>query len=83
MPVKKNHYAEVEGDPDELSESVRLEMAYDTFLDYNGGQSIRKTAREHGIPWETLRDRIKGAKTKAQDAESRQRLLAKEEAVIQ
>lgn len=50
MPVKKNHYTEVEGEPAELPQSVRLDMAYDDWLDYNGDKAIRKCVREHGIP---------------------------------
>jgi hypothetical protein len=83
MPVQKNHYPEFEGEPEELADTVRLEMAFDAWKDANDHLSIRKAARQHGIPWETLRDRIKGAKPKAVDVESRQRLSAKEEMVIQ
>jgi hypothetical protein len=68
MPIKKNHYPELKGDPDEVLQSVRLQMAYDNYLNNNRKLSIRKIAREHGITWETLRDRIKGAKPKEQDA---------------
>ena len=67
MPVKKNHYTEFPDDPNELSESVRLQMAYDDYLDHNTNKktkSIRKWAREYGIAHETLRDRINGAKPK-------------------
>ena len=35
MPVKKNYYTDVEGDPNKLPKRVRLEIAFDTFLDYN------------------------------------------------
>jgi hypothetical protein len=85
MPVKKNHYVEFPNDPNELSESVRLQMAHDNYLDYNTSKktkSIRKCAREHGIIYETLRDRINGAKPKEQDAVARQRLSGRQEAVI-
>jgi hypothetical protein len=82
--VKKNHYAEVEGDPNELDYKIRLEMAYNDFLDHNGDKSIRRVAAEHGLEsWETLRDRINGVKPKAIEAELRQRLSKREEAVIQ
>ena len=70
MPVKKNHYAEFPDDPNELSESVQLQMAHDDYLDYNTSKktkSIRKCVREHRIVYETLRDRINGAKPKEQD----------------
>src|SRR6267154_2828968 len=86
MPVKKNHYVEFPNDPNELSESVRLQMAHDNYLDHNTSKktkSIRKCAREHGIIYETLRDRINGAKPKEQDAVARQRLSGRQEAVIQ
>ena len=67
MPVKKNHYVEFPDDPNELSESVRLQMAHDDYLEYNTSKktkSIRKYAREHGITYEILRDRINRAKPK-------------------
>ena len=74
MPVKKNHYAEFPDDPNELSESVRLQMAHDDYLDHNTNKktkSIRKWARDHGIAYETLRDRINRAKSKEQDTAAR------------
>lgn len=83
MPVKKNHYPECEGDPDEVPEAVRLQMAHDHYLDQNKKTSIRQVAREHGVRWETLRDRIKGAKPKAEVATAQQRLSPIEEAAIQ
>jgi undecaprenyl pyrophosphate synthase len=70
MLVKKNHYPECAGDPDELPEAVRLQMAHDHYLDQNKKKSIRQVAREHGIRWEILRDRINGAKPKADAAMS-------------
>jgi lambda repressor-like predicted transcriptional regulator len=85
MPVKKNHYAEFPDNPNELSESVRLQMAHNDYLDYNTNKktkSIRKCAREYGITYETLRDRINRAKPKEQDIAARQRLLGRQEAVI-
>jgi hypothetical protein len=42
-------------------------MAYNNYLEYNGDKGIWKIAREHGIPWQTLRDRIKGAKIRIED----------------
>jgi lambda repressor-like predicted transcriptional regulator len=74
MPVKKNHYAEFPDDPNELSKSLRLQMAHNDYLDSNTSKkakSIRKCAREHGIAYETLRDRINGAKSKEQDVVAR------------
>jgi hypothetical protein len=67
MPVKKNHYAEFPDNSNELSESMRLQMAHNNYLDHNTSKktkSIRKCAREHGIIYETLRDRINRAKPK-------------------
>jgi phosphoenolpyruvate carboxylase len=77
MPVKKNHYTEFPDDPNELSESVRLQMAHNDYLEYNTSKktkSIRKCTREYRIVYETLRDRINGAKPKEQDTAARQRL---------
>ena len=57
MPVKKNYYTEFPDDPNELSESVRLQMAHNDYLDYNTSKktkSIRKCTREYGIIYETL-----------------------------
>ena len=67
MPVKKNYYAEFPDDPNKLSERVRLQMAHDNYFDHNTSKktkSIRKCAREYRIIYETLRDRINGAKPK-------------------
>lgn len=46
-------------------------MAYNDYLDHNSKKSIRKCAKEHGVIYESLRDRINRAKPKAQEAESR------------
>ena len=67
MPIKKNHYTEFPDDPNKLSESMRLQIAHDDYLEYNTSKktkSIRKCAREHEIIYETLRDRINRAKLK-------------------
>ena len=71
---KENYYAEFADDPNGLLESVRLQMAHDDYLDHNTSKktkSIRKCAREHGIAYETLRDRINRAKPKEQDIAAR------------
>jgi hypothetical protein len=86
MLVKKNHYAEFPDDPNELSESVRLQMAHNDYLKYNTSKKtkpIRKYTREYGIAYEILRDRINRAKPKEQDIAVRQQLLGRQEAVIQ
>ena len=67
MSVKKNHYAEFPDGPNKLSESMRLQMAHNNFLDYNTSKktkSIRKYAREHGIIYEIFRDQINRVKPK-------------------
>ena len=74
MPVKRNHYTEFADNSNELSKSIRLQMAHNDYLDYNTSKktnSIRKYAREHGIAYETLRDRINRAKPKEQDIAAR------------
>jgi hypothetical protein len=83
MPVKKNHYAEFKGEPEEVAYAVRLEMAHDAWINANGALSIQQSAQEHRVKYKTLRDQVKGAKPKAVDVESRQRLSAREEIVIQ
>jgi hypothetical protein len=54
MPVKKNHYPDIEGEPEEVADAVRLQMAFDAWVNADGSLSIRKAALQHGIAWETL-----------------------------
>jgi len=84
MPVKKKPDVDFPDDPEELPYETRMEMAWEAYLDSNGKLSIRKAAEQHGIPlWERLRDRINGMKPWKVDAESRQKLSAKEERIIE
>jgi hypothetical protein len=84
MPVKKKPDVDFPDDPEELPYETRMEMAWEAYLDSNGKLSIRKAAEQHGIPsWERLRDRINGMKPRKVDAESRQKLSAKEERIIE
>lgn len=48
--------------------------------DVEAGVSQRKAAERWGIPRTTLRDRLSGAKTRAMEAETRQRLSRVQEA---
>jgi hypothetical protein len=48
--------------------------------DVESGVSQRKAAERWGIPRTTLRDRISGRKTRAMEAETRQRLSTIQEA---
>src|SRR4051794_38857437 len=68
-----------EFDPPELSKRERLELAFDAWKSSNGALSLRKAARKYGVSWETLRDRKNGAKSKAEEAQARQRLTVQEE----
>ena len=57
MPVKKNHYAEFPDDPNELSESVRLQVAHDDYLDHNTSkknpfENARESMGLHTKPFE-------------------------------
>ena len=63
----------------ELSLFERVTIAFTNWLDSNGTLSIRKAARQCGVPKSTLEDRIHGKATKLQDGEKRQRLTPEEE----
>jgi hypothetical protein len=45
MPVKRNHYTEFADNSNELSKSIRLQMAHNNHLDYKKTKSI-ENARE-------------------------------------
>jgi hypothetical protein len=60
----------------------RLNNAYSEWEDPENTKSQRQLAREHNIGKSSLQDRIKGAKSKAQEAQERQRLTVLEELAL-
>ena len=61
---------------------TRLNNCYAEWLDPQNTKSQRKLAEEHGVGKTSLQNRIKGAKSKAQKAQNRQRLTILEELAL-
>jgi helix-turn-helix, Psq domain len=51
-------------DINDIPTPIRLNNAYDEFLDPQNTKGVRQLAREHGISKSSLQGRIKGAKSK-------------------
>ena len=74
--------------PGELPALVQIQLAiedYNTLLAEKGEASFRDITKRHGIPWETLRDRITlcMAKSREEDAQDRQCLTVAEEEILE
>jgi hypothetical protein len=52
MRVKKTHYPKYDGNPDKLPKVIRLQMAYDYYLDQNKKKSIYQVIRKYRVRWE-------------------------------
>ena len=79
MPSKRNRLL----DPDKLPVAKRLTNAFEAWQAAKGSLSIQKAARSHGVTYSTLHGRINGAKSRKEDAESRQRLTKEEEKCLE
>lgn len=73
-------------DTGEKAQEERLKDATEFFLrlhDTENKISIRKAAARHGVPWESVRDRVKGAVSRKKAMENRQLLTLFEESVVE
>jgi hypothetical protein len=66
----------------DIPTSQRLNNTYSEWEDPENTKSQRQLAREHSIGNSSLQDRIKGAKSKVQEAQERQRLTVLEELAL-
>jgi transposase-like protein len=66
----------------DLPKEVRIELAHQAWKNGNGKLKIGKLAREFGISYSTLYDRIHGAIPKALASQAMQRLSVPEEKAI-
>lgn len=75
MPTDDNF----DSDQEELPKPLRISMAHQAWKAANGTLLIRKAARQHGISYRTLIDRIQGAVSKQEANEAMQKLIPTEE----
>ena len=71
MPTKCNGQNGCEIDPPELSKAERIDMAVQAWHDANGALS---SAKKHGVNYSSARNRCKGAVSKKEANQAKQRL---------
>ena len=70
----------------EKPKEERIQEATEWYLRLRDSQmsmSIRLAAKRHGVPWESVRNRVKGAVTRKKRMEDFQKLTVFEESVIE
>jgi transposase len=82
MLTKYNGQNDCEIDPPELSKAERLDMAVQAWHAANGALSYEKAAKKHGVNYSTVRNRCKGAVSKKETNQAKQRLSVAEEEAI-
>src|SRR2546421_303143 len=82
MLTKYNGQNDCEIDPPELSKAERLDMAVQAWHAANGALSYEKAAKKHGVNYSTVRNRCKGAVSKKEANQAKQRLSVAEEEAI-
>ena len=75
MPIDDDFDSDLE----ELPKSIRISMAHEAWKAANRSLSIRKAARQHGIAYHTLIDRIHGAILRQEANKAMQKLSPAEE----
>ncbi|KAL2043667.1 hypothetical protein ABVK25_012559 [Lepraria finkii] len=79
MPKAFKNLSQNDLEEGELPLLERVAIAHANWLNAEGTLSIRKAARQCGIPKSTLEDRIHKKTTKAEEGQKRQRLTPEEE----